>query len=210
MTEEPLLEDLKKKQKKNLKTVLYILGGVLIASILILLLLNKLLPKDEMPEKDIEFYPVMNENIFENAQYLAQNRTVYFCDSTTGYEYTTPITDEDRSSFNAEVIFAETYLNTVILGDAAALREMCSPSYLEKNSIPEFTQQMLYDLCIYTHRTEHSEDGGRLVTYKLMYKIYQNNGTYRSDVGSDGARPEYLVLKVSADGSSIKIYDILR
>ena len=151
-----------------------------------------------------------DENIFENLQYVSKNRTIYYCDDSYGYEHSAPITEENRTEYEAEVLFAEVYLNMVILGDETALRGMCSQSYLEKNSIPDFTQQMLYDINIYAYRTEHLDDGGKLVTYKLMYKIMQNNGTYRRDVGSDGARPEYLVLRVSADGTSIKIEDILR
>ncbi len=210
MNEEPILEELKKKQKKNVKTILYIFGGVLLVFLLSLLVLSLLLPKDKQKEQDIKFYPVTDENIFENSQYVSQNRTVYYCDSLAGYEHTTPITEENRTEYDAEVLFAETYLNTVILGDEDALRQMCSEEYLAKNQLSDFTQQMLYDICIYTHRTEYLDDGSRLVTYKLMYKILQNNGTYRRDVGSNGARPEYLVLRVSKDGGSIKIHDILR
>ena len=210
MTEEPMLEELKKKQKKNVKVILYVLGGVLLVFLLAFFLLNKLLLKDNQKEEDIRFYPVTDENIFENSQYVSKNRTIYYCDNSAGYEHTTPITEENRGDYDADVVFAETYLNTIILGDESALRQMCSQSYLEKNPISDFTQQMLYDICIYTYRTEHLDGGDRLVTYKLMYKFYQNNGTYRRDVGSDGARPEYLVLRVSRDGSSIKIDDILR
>jgi hypothetical protein len=210
MNEEKSQDELKIKQQRNTKKILFILGGIFLAFLLALLLLTALLPRDKQEEREIRFYPVTDENIFENSQYVSKNRTVYYCDNSAGYEYTTPITEENRSEYEAEVLFAELYLNTVILGDEIALREMCSQSFLEKNPIPEFTQQMLYDLNIHTYRTETRDDGSKLVTYKLMYKIMQNNGTYRNDVGSDGARPEYLVLHVSKDGASIKIEDILR
>ncbi len=210
MNEEPILEELKEKQKKNVKKIVYVLLGIVLAFLLALLVLSLLIPKEEQKEKEIRFYPVTDENIFENSQYVSKNRTVYYCDSSAGYEYTTPITEENRTEYEAEVIFAEAYLNAVILGDEIALRQMCSADYLEKNPIADFTQQMLYDINIHTYRTEYLEDGSRLVTYKLMYKIYRNNGTYRRDVGSDGARPEYLVLRVSADGTTIQIDDILR
>ena len=210
MNEEQILEESQKKQKKNTKKILCILGGIFLAFLSALLLLTLLLPKEEQEEREIRFYPITDENIFENSQYVSKNRTVYYCDDSSGYEHTTPITEENRTEYDAEALFAEMYLNTVILGDEIALREMCSQSYLEKNSIPDFTQQMLYDLNIHSYRTEHLDDGSKLVTYKLMYKIMQNNGTYRKDVGSDGARPEYLVLHVSKDGTSIEIDDILR
>ncbi len=210
MNEKRIMGEMNDKQKKNTKRVLYILGGAFLAFLLALLLLTLLPQEEKQAEKEIRFYPVTDENIFENLQYVSKNRTVYYCDDSSGYEHIAPITDENRTEYEAEVLFAEVYLNTVILGDETALRGMCSQSYLEKNSIPDFTQQMLYDINIHSYRTEHLDDGSRLVIYKLMYKIMQNNGTYRKDVGSDGARPEYLVLRVSADGTSIKIDDILR
>lgn len=210
MNEVPILEETGEKQKKNVKKTLCVLIGIVLAFLLALLVLSLLIPDEKQEEKEIRFYPVTDENIFENSQYVSKNRTVYYCDSSTGYEHTTPITEENRTEYEAEVIFTETYLNAVILGDENTLRQMCSTDYLEKNTISDFTQQMLYDINIHTYRTEYLEDGSRLVTYKLMYKIYRNNGTYRRDVGSDGARPEYLVLHVSTDGTTIKINDILR
>ena len=82
--------------------------------------------------------------------------------------------------------------------------------YLKENQIPDFTQQMIYESHIYYYSTEAQKDGSKLVTYRLEYKIYQNNGTYRRDVGSDSPKPEYLVLWVSPDESDIKIERIVR
>ena len=210
MNEEATVAELKEKQKKNTRKILWILGGILLVFVAAIVALSMLPPKDEKGEEKIKFYPVTDENIFENSQYVSKNRTVYYCDKSSGYEHVTPINEDNRTEYSAEVIFAEAYLNTVILGDELSLRQMCAESYLEKDPIPDFTQQKLYDLCIYLHQTETLQDGSRLVTYKLMYKILENNGTYRRDVGSDGARPEYLVLHVSKDGTSIKIENILR
>ena len=210
MNEEPIVAELKEKQKKNTRKILWILGGILLVFLVAIAALSQLIPKDEQKDEKIKFYPVTDENIFENSQYVSQNRTVYYCDNSSGYEHVTPINEDNRTEYSAEVIFAEAYLNTVILGDEISLRQMCAQSYLEKNPIPDFTQQKLYDLCIYPHQTETLQDGSRLVTFKLMYKILENNGTYRRDVGSNGARPEYLVLHVSQDGTSIKIENILR
>ena len=210
MNEEPIVAELRENQKKNTRKILWILGGILLIFLLTFIALSLLLPKDKKEDEKIKFYPVTDENIFENSQYVSQNRTVYYCDNSSGYEHITPINEDNRTEYSAEVIFAEAYLNNVILGDEISLRQMCTQSCLEKNPIPDFTQQKLYDLCIYPYQTETLQDGSRRVTYKLMYKILENNGTYRRDVGSNGARPEYLVLRVSQDGRSIKIEDILR
>ncbi len=211
VNQQPSTEQMKEKQKKNIKLVLLILAGLALLSVLALILIDQLLPKEqEQPQKDIYFYPVSEGNIFENEEYLALNRFVYYCDDPTGYGLTTQITDEDRMTFDVKVRYAETYLNTLILGDSTALRAMCTETYLKENKIPDFTQQMIYEAHIYYHSTEAQDDGSKLVTYRLEYKIYQNNGTYRRDVGSDSPKPEYLVLWVSPDEGDIKIEKILR
>ncbi len=204
-------EQIRKAQRKNIKLVLLILAGLALLSVLALLLIDQLLPKEqEQPQKDIYFYPVVEENILENEEYLALNRFVYYCEDPAGYGLTTQITDEDRMTFDVKVRFTETYLNTLILGDSAALRAMCTENYLKENQIPDFTQQMVYEAHIYYYSTEAQTDGSRLVTYRLEYKLYKNNGTYRRDVGSDSPKPEYLVLWVSPDEGDIKIERILR
>ena len=204
-------ETLKEKQRKNIKLVFLILVGIAAVSILALMLLNWLLPEKEEPAPPkIYFYPRTDENIFENSDYLALNRSVYYCDDPTGYGVTTQITEADRHTFDPEVQFAETYLILLTLGDRSTLRSLCTENYLKEQEIPDFSQQMIYDSYIYYHSTQGQEDGSRLVTYRLEYKIYQNNGSYRQDVGSDASKPEYLVLWVSPSGDDVKIENILR
>ena len=211
MNEQPSLEQLKKKQSKNVKTVLLILLGIALLSVIVLLLLNRFLARqEEAAPNDIAFYPVTDQNIFENETYLSMNRFVLYCEDPSGYGLTTQISDADRMSFNVKVRFAEEYLNILTYGDARALRALCTENYLAENSVPDFTQQMIYDARIVYYSTEGLEDGSRLVTYRMEYKIYQNNGTYRRDVGSDAVKPEYLVLRVSSDETEIKIENILR
>ena len=47
---------------------------------------------------------------------------------------------------------------------------------------------------------ETDENGDKLVTYILEYMIYQNDGTFRRDVGSDAIRPQHVTLRVSPSG----------
>ena len=212
MNEQPSLNELKQTQKKNVKTALFIMSGILVFAVAGLLLLNHFLTKeDDTSEKYIHFYPVDDRNIFENPDYLSLNRSVLFCDDPSGwYGQTTEITAEERMGFDATVRFADDYLNALIYGSESALRAMCSSDYLSVHEISDFTQQMIYEAKIIYHSTEGREGGGKLVTYRLDYKIYKNNGTYRRDVGSDTVKSEYLVLGVSSDESEICIEDILR
>ena len=106
------LEQMKQKQKKNIRLVLLILGGIVLVASFSLIFLNWLLREEEsVPQKEIHFYPVVEGNIFENDEYLALNRFVYYCDDPSGYGWTTQITDEDRETFDVKVRFVEIYLN---------------------------------------------------------------------------------------------------
>ena len=194
--------------------ILFILLGIAVLFVVSLVLLNHFLKKkEEKPRKqNIYFYSVDEEiNVFENPDYLALNRSVLYCDDPSGwYGHTTEITAEDRHTFDPTVVFAEDYLLVLIYGNHGALRSMCTANYLKDHEIPEFTQQMIYDAKIVYQSTVSQEDGSKLVTYRLDYKIYRNNGTYRRDVGSDTVNAEYLVLWVSPDESEIRINDIVR
>ena len=213
MNNESSLEQLKIRQKKNVKLILLILLGVSVLFVVTLVLVNHFLSKKEEDKVDeyIHFYNVEEGDIFENEEYLALNRSVLYCDDPSGwYGHTSEITAEDRLSFEPTVLFAEDYLIALIYGNSGALRAMCTSEYLKEHEIPEFTQQMIYEAKITYYSTEGQEDGTTLVTYRLDYKIYRNNGTYRRDVGSRTVKPEYLVLRVSNNKSEIRIHDILR
>ena len=69
---------------------------------------------------------------------------------------------------------------------------------------------MIYEAKIVYRSAVGQEDGSKIVTYRMDYKIYRNNGTYRRDVGSDTVNAEYLVLWVSPDESQIRIKNIVR
>ena len=210
MQEQTPIPSNEKKIAGLAKKALLIAAGALVAFVAVLLLLNQLLPqKDQTPPAEIYFYPIEEGNIFENPQYLGKNRFIYYCDDPNGYGLTEQITDEDRDSFDIKVRFVEIYLDSLISGDWFTMRSLFTERYLQEKGLPQFTQQMLYNMYIYHYKTEKLDGGVQQVTYKVNYMIYRNNGTYRRDVGSDGAKPEYLVLLVYPDGT-IKIDNILR
>ncbi|MBR7099143.1 MAG: hypothetical protein IKC59_06990 [Clostridia bacterium] len=209
MNEQVTKEQIRKRQKNLLKWIGIIGGCAILLSLIALILINQFLPKeDDAPKKEIYFYPISDENIFDNSQYLAKDLQIYYCENSDGTGRTAPITDDE--AVGAEVLFAKLYLEYLINGDEQALRAVCTQNYLEKNPISDFTQQMLYDMHIYYENTEAQQDGTKRVTYRLEYKILRNNGTYRRDVGSDGAKPEWLVLSVSPDQTNIRIDDVIR
>ena len=210
-TENKFENEKKGKKIGVVKLALMILGGIVLLLLTTVVLLYLLLPeKKPEPQKEIRFYPVVEQNIFENQQYLAKDRSVYYCEDPAGYGRTTVITDADRETFDVKVRFVEIYLNCLISGDRETLKTLCTAEFLKAQPLPDFTQQMLYDMHIYYQDEEPQEDGSKKFMYRLEYKIFQNNGTYRRDVGSDGAKAEYLVLWVSQDGTDIKIDEIRR
>ena len=209
MNEQPNLEEQNNldQMRKRVKRIALITGavllGVLVLGILFLLILNWILPKDDGEEnnKKIKFYPVTDENIFESAEYLGLDRAVYYCADPSGYGITEPITDADRARFPAEVQFLEVYLMSVISGDNETYRSLFSEAYLKENQLPSFTQQMLYNICIYKVGAETGKNGEQLEVYRVDYMIRKNNGTFRQDVESDAIRPQYVVLSRTENNS---------
>ena len=60
---------------------------------------------------------------------------------------------------------------------------------------------MLYNITVTFYSTEKQDDGSVLTSYKLEYMIYENNGTYRRDIGSDMSRPQLVTLRIEKDGT---------
>lgn len=133
-----------------------------------------------------------------------------YCDNESGYGLKEQITSNsgEMEHFDIKVRFLEIYLKSVISADHETYRSLFADSYLQSHTLPDFTQQMLYNMCIYYCGTESAEDGFQRVTYRLDYMIRKNNGTFRRDVGSDAIRPEYVVLLVSPDQTEIVIEQI--
>lgn len=202
--------DKKSNPAKLAIRLLIILGGGLLALVLMLTVVNLLLPEKEQPAApEIHFYPVYEGNIFENPQYLGKDRLIRYCDDPSGYGLKSEITDADRETFDIKVRVVELYLKALMSGDNETLKELFSDRYMAEVGVPQIPQQMIYNMCIYYYRTDPLDHGVTQVTYKVDYMIYQNSGTYRRDVGSDGIKPEYLVLNVYEDGT-IRIDNILR
>ena len=63
-----------------------------------------------------------------------------------------------------------------------------------------FSQQMIYEAEIRFANEEKKSNGDRSVTYYLLYKLYENDGSLRRDVGSDAIIPMKVVLRTTPDG----------
>jgi hypothetical protein len=196
--------ELKQNAKKLRKKILITVGAILLSMLAILLLIYYVfLPPEETPEPNYYFYPVTGENIFDTGEYFESDMIITYCANSDGMGLRTEVTEESDSKLR----FLSLVIKSVIMGDNQAYRSYFSDAYLAGNTLPQFTQQMLYDICIYNEGTQVQKDGTVLYVYRLDYMIRKNNGTYRRDVGSDMIRPQYVLLSINAS-NEIKIENI--
>lgn len=197
---------MKNKSKKG-----FIIKGIIItASVLAIVLiayvvLTLLTPKVDFTEKqdDIFYFPVdFSENIFEDIVYMSKNRDVRF----DYYGIAVFINEENYSEQTKEAKFFYDYFKTVINGDAERYKGFFAQSFFARHSIPKsFTMQKIYDIEV-SAMTSDIEDSVAYETYKVSYKIYENNGTFRADISSGESKP--VAIKVQK-GTELKIVSII-
>ena len=150
--------------------------------------------QDAQEEREIDFYPRDDEeDIFQNEGYAQYDRRLFIHDASMGATYS--IEEADLATSEDDIVFFYNYFDIVIRGDDDGYRTLFSKAYLADNELPEdFTMQMLYDITV-TPLGDRLED----LSYKVEYKIYRNNGSFRNDLESDASIPLCFVL-VSEDG----------
>lgn len=147
---------------------------------------------------DYDFAPIDYEkNIFEDERYisLTENGFLYYKDSSTGV--TLGIERDSAATHGAEVAFMVEYIYTIINGDNEAYNRCFSKEYFENKSPKDkYTMQMLYDVNIVKISAEEVSVGDTVYneyTFALEYRILDNNGSFRSDIGS-GTKTQYITL----------------
>ena len=89
-------------------------------------------------------------------------------------------------------------MTSAIAGDHDAYNDCFSKEYLLTNGYAdEFTMQKIYGIVIQKYSvTAKSGDGGiyNEYVYTLDYKIMENDGTLRRDIGSDMSRTQYITV----------------
>lgn len=89
-------------------------------------------------------------------------------------------------------------------GDSVAYNALFSPEFIAASgSYSAFTKQKLYDISIIEHSISAPVPEGysKVYLYGLAYKIKDNNGSLRKDVGSDAELEQYLTIVEDADGN---------
>ena len=194
------------QNQKNVKKVLIITLASLAAILLVMYLLTLLLPLllnsfneegEEEGTADFNFYtPDFDANIFEDPNYMA-----LISDGVLKYDNGSnsivTITEENASS-NGEVVKLLTDLvYAAINGDNDLYNSFFSEEYMKKHEPKgEFTMQKIYGGMITEYSSESVQgNNGNYTKYifKLSYRILENNGTFRADIGED-SKTQYIVI----------------
>ncbi len=193
------MTDKTEKVKKNsAKKKLLISIAVIICIIVILIICSVIIDIIEKNSSDFEidynFYPAdYDEDIFTDEKYLqlTAEEFIKYHDSTTNI--TLGIDKESAKSQGEAVEFLVDMIYDIINGDHVSYNNKFSKQYYNNNSPKErFTMQKVYDVTITYISTEDTENYTKY-TYCIEYKIHENNGTFRRDIG-DGSKKQYITL----------------
>lgn len=191
--------------RQKLLRIALAVAGALLALLLLtgaLWLVSSLLSGRSVQEYSGSFYEAdYDRNILEDPAYQRLDRSVRYLEYDSGE----PLTEENYRTLGVASAFFYEYFDAVIRGDCDTYRSFLTPYYIKEFDPPErFTMQMLYDIEVNrTQRPSTAEFQGRTVTvhyFSVKYKIFENNGTFRKDVGSNISTTQYYELYDLGDG----------
>ncbi len=197
----------KKKIKKAAIAVICVFAflGLLLG---VLAIITELLEPeyDDTSYEDFRFFEAdYNKNIFEDELYLSRDRNIYY----NRYGTESILTESNADDISVSADFFLDYFNCVINGDYQSYPQFFTNECLNSDgfTLPEkFTMQGLYDIHVNLYNANvGDEDNGEVVTeiYEVSYRIFENNGTFRSDILPDETRT--LVFELYISGSTVKI-----
>jgi len=150
----------------------------------------------------ILFYPIDYEyDIMKDKEYLGLDRKIYYYADQTQLGSMIELDDSNRDKQAMGVVLLCDMVESIIMGDADAYNACFSDYYFEHKGVepdPGFTMTQLYDIKI-TNFGQQKITDKKLGTYTeyhfvLQYSIRMNNGTFRSDIGSDGNAATYIII----------------
>lgn len=191
----------------NIKKKMLLVFGILLAVLALLFVLVNVLEnwltkaQTEQPshstQQTIIFHtPNYDEDITKDSRYMGFDRQIYYCDPSTGI--TISLTEDTYAEQGEGVELLCHMIDSIIAGDNETYNTYFSDEYLEREGEKDmFTAQKLYNIKITILSSEEITENGITYTeetYLLEYMIYQNNGTFRTDVGSDAIRKQGVVV----------------
>ena len=192
-----------KKMRKKLLIAIAATVGV-VALLIATLLITKACQKEEeaFSLPDSYFYPTYPGDIFEYADYMDKRPDVIlYCEDPDGLGRTTSIDAGREDEFSPEVLYLRDFLEIMMHADVDAYNACFNEIYYKKHQKQAaFSQQMIYEAEIRFASEETATNGEKTATYYLFYKLYQNDGSLRRDVGSDAVVPMRVVLHTTPEG----------
>ena len=192
--------DKKSNKKKALVIVIVTIGVALLLVLLNLIdfdaLAAKIAGRDEPKSEPIYFYaPDYDTDILSDEDYLSLNRNLKYRDGPETFI----VTDGNYKLFGDLCEFFGRYFESMINGDADTYNSLFSDAYIKENGKKgRFPMQRVYNMEVTLSLTELLTSGEhRGATRRIFavdYMINMNDGTVRSDVGSDGSRTLYYEL----------------
>lgn len=196
--------------KKKIKRIALI---VLSAFLVLAAIYGALLAVDDLLEpeyseasyEDYRFYEAdYSKNILEDKLYLSLNRNIYF--ERMGSESVLTKENAIGISLAADLFFD--YFDCLVKGDYENYSSFFTQECLEskKFTLPErFTMQGIYDVHINMYRSDVVDEESDTVReiYEVSYRIFENNGTFRSDILPDETRT--LVFEINITKGVAKI-----
>ena len=192
-----------KKMRKRLLIVTAIVVGVIALLIAVILIVDAMKKgNEEIVLPNSYFYPTHQGDIFEYEEYLEKRPDIIMYSSDpNGDGHITSIDAEKEETFAPEVIFLRDFLLIMMHADIDAYNGCFNEVYYKNHKQQTaFSQQMIYDAEIRYGGEETVTNGTKTVTYYLLYKLYENDGSLRRDVGSDAIVPMRVVLRVTQQG----------
>lgn len=192
-----------KRMRKKLLIELSITVGVVVVLMAVLLIVKAFQEKDDpFSLPDDYFYPTYQGDIFEYADYLDKRPDVIlYCEDPDGLGRTTSIDADREDEFAPEVLFLRDFLEIMMHADIDAYNNCFNEIYYKNHKKQDvFSQQMIYEAEIRFASVEDGENGEKISTYFLFYKLYENDGSLRRDVGSDAVVPMRVVLRRTTAG----------
>ena len=186
--------DVEVSTKKTKRTIIIVFASMLAFMIICLMIpgLTQYGRQNEVkdPNEDNSYYfcePYEEGfDILEYEEYMGLDRTFMYYDGTG---IGSGLVEGNLNEYNPGVTVIYNMLNAHIEGDVDAYNALLGADMEKKDS---FTQQQIYKISI-TNKSKSGVNG----TYEFTvdYKIHENNGSYRTDMGSDMYRP--LAVTVS-------------
>ena len=196
----------KENSKQNLKKKIIVTVVILVAVLLVMYIMTLLLPlislhlnekQEEEGTADFKFYtPDFNEDIFEDEEYMA-----LIADGILKYDNSAnsvvPINTNNAKEYGDAVEFLVDFVDAIVHGDHGRYNSFFSNEYFKTHTKKDkFTMQKIYDGTISYYSAESVSKNGDNYTkyiYKLSYSIWENNGTFRTDIGED-QKTQYIVI----------------